>query len=405
MTGFQAAVDRLAGDSSDAAMGAVVAAALDRQLSAEEIAYLAKRLGQSPERLGKLPGPGADIASTGGPSSLSTLLCPLYLRALGTSVAKLSVPGRPAGGLDVLAQIPGYRVNLPPGVASRVLAECGYAHFAAGIEMAPLDAKLFRYRQKAGAQAVVSLAIASILAKKVAVGSDTVGLDIRVGPHGNLGRDWDSAKSSAMLFCEAARELNARAVCFLTDATVPYQRHIGRGEALVALSLLFEGSADSFLTRHDAACFAMAKSLLGAETAPKPLRHQIRRIFLENVVAQGASEAEFERVVRGVRESERLPITAPGDGFLAIDMAALRTALVTGQALGADASAPYPDSCGIELHAMPNDYVVRGELVAALRITPAFRAEVTNVVDAVRRAFSSSPWMGAGRHFEECRLA
>ena len=32
-----------------------------------------------------------DIASTGGPSSLSTLLCPLYLDALGSDVVKLGI--------------------------------------------------------------------------------------------------------------------------------------------------------------------------------------------------------------------------------------------------------------------------------------------------------------------------
>ncbi len=54
----------------------------------------------------------ADVASTGGPSSLSTLLSPLFLRAGGAVVPKLGVPGRPAGGIDCLAQIPGYRTEL-----------------------------------------------------------------------------------------------------------------------------------------------------------------------------------------------------------------------------------------------------------------------------------------------------
>jgi hypothetical protein len=47
----------------------------------------------------------ADVASTGGPSSLSTLLCPLFLRVGGLVVPKLGVPGRPAGGTNMSQSI------------------------------------------------------------------------------------------------------------------------------------------------------------------------------------------------------------------------------------------------------------------------------------------------------------
>lgn len=50
----------------------------------------------------------ADLASTGGPSRLSTLLVLLQLVAAGCRVPTVGVPGRPAGGIDVLATVPGH---------------------------------------------------------------------------------------------------------------------------------------------------------------------------------------------------------------------------------------------------------------------------------------------------------
>ena len=63
-----------------------------------------------------------DIASTGGPSSLSTILTPLILKSLGAEIPKLGVPGRPAGGIDILYQLKGFNINPNPLRSSPELA-------------------------------------------------------------------------------------------------------------------------------------------------------------------------------------------------------------------------------------------------------------------------------------------
>lgn len=188
MSSFRALVDSLALDTPEERAAELVLAARDGAPTEDDLAHLATHLARSGESL-QAPDSthAADIPSTGGPSSLSTLLCPLYLRSMGYVVPKIGVPGRPAGGVDVLAQIPGYRADLTSLEAEKLLRETGYVHLLAADSFAPLDAHLFFLRKRLGAVNVPSLAVASLLSKKLVAGVSVVGLDVRVAPHGNFG--------------------------------------------------------------------------------------------------------------------------------------------------------------------------------------------------------------------------
>lgn len=109
----KAAIDRWIDDARDA------------RLDDGRIAELAHLLAGSGALL-PATGPTADLASTGGPGSLSTLIAPLALASYGLKVPKLGVPGRPAGGVDVLRQIPGYSTRFDESGAMKVLQDCGY---------------------------------------------------------------------------------------------------------------------------------------------------------------------------------------------------------------------------------------------------------------------------------------
>jgi len=254
-----ARVNRLTHDQSTDALKSVIHLFKEKYPSdPEAAAVLANVLAASGKTLQVTSFLTADVASTGGPSSLSTLLSPLYLRAAGLTVPKLGVPGRPAGGIDCLAQIPNYTTCLTTTQVLSVLASGGYAHFLAQGEFAPLDGHMFSLRQSCGAQEIPSLVAASLLAKKIAVDVKIAGLDIRVAAHGNFGHNWAEASRNATLFLTAAEIVGIKAVPVLTDARYLFQPYLGRCESLLAMMDIFNNDANEWLTAHVSTCKSLA---------------------------------------------------------------------------------------------------------------------------------------------------
>lgn len=367
-------IEDLARNPSEEAMASVVASAIGNSWGVAEVGRLAEILARSGNTL-TFPDDiaTADVASTGAPSSLSTLLCPLYLRNLGFQIPKLGVPGRPAGGIDVLAQVPGYKADLN-GVAVRaVLTQCGYAHFLAGPDFAPLDATLFRYRQRSGAQDVPPLAVASILAKKIACGVKSAGLDVRVAPHGNFGGDFATARQTAKLFCLTAKAVGISAVAGLTDARTPYQPYIGRGESLLALRKLIDGSPDQWLLDHADRCLLLAAHVGALHLGQAPLTQEIGKPFLENIAAQGGTEDGFLDKADLIARAARTEIAARQSGFFSLDLASLRSVFLLANAPSNED--PFPDNLGLILRKRPGSFVKNGEVLALVRAMGGLRSD------------------------------
>lgn len=335
------------------------------ELADSHIAELASWLAASGEQVSPQE-KTADLASTGGPASLSTLWAPAALVASGLLVPKLGVPGRPAGGIDVLSQVPGYRVDLDGARARDVLERCGYVHVIAGATFAPADAAMFAYRQRKGAQAIPELAIASLLSKKLAMGVKLVGLEVRVARHGNFGADREEARANSRRFVRVARLLGIEAVSFLTDGTTPQQPYIGRGEALLALSRLFGVEACPWLEHHALACQSWTSVL--TRSAP-PSRLGVTHAFASNILAQGGSIDGFEERAAQVAAAHSRIIPAARHGVVSYDLSQLRAAIL--DARGPDKDLSFSDSAGLILQVMPGTMVRKGQPLLSLRCSDA----------------------------------
>ena len=392
-------IDEFRSTPTDDAMRTVIDRARTSRMSDDDIAYLATTLGTSGNVLSIPNGQSAaDLASTGGPTSLSTLLGPLYLRALGCCVPKLGVPGRPAGGIDSLAQLPGYMVNLTDDQVMACIERCGYAHFLANGDHAPLDARLFQFRRRSGTQSIPELAIASLLSKKVAVGLQRAGLDVRVAPHGNFGGTWQEARRNARRLRNVAAIIGIDMVCFLTDARFPFQPFVGRGESLVALKEIFSGPKDPSLREHARLCFAMACAT--ATYADGDLRSKMaeaEKHFYDNLLAQGSSQDAFDGYVDEVRNGHRFHFVARDHGFLCVRLDQLRDLILRFQSAGAADGRAFPDGMGLVLRKNPGDVVRPGELIGTVRVA---EAQWQSVERQLAEVFMISDTLECGPRFE-----
>jgi len=386
-------IDNLILHSNNVSIDELISYARSPGFSPPEILYLANGLAKSGTIIEnsefKIL---SDIPSTGGPASLSTLICPLFLKIFGNQVLKLGVPGRPAGGIDVLSLIEGYNVNPNLDEVDSWIKESGYVHFLANSEFAPLDRLVFNYRKANNALNIPSLVVASILAKKIAVGVKYVGLDIRVSEFGNFGKTWQEAGENARLFIDVAKLARIKARCFITPGAEPQQPYIGRGEALLALKKIFEDDMSHSLRKHLGHCFSMASSICVNKNKKAIALTLLKDVFAENVRIQKGSMESFNDITDKIQQAHIHSIICSESGFLNIKLEKIREAIVNRQ--GIAGTGIFADPCGIILTAMTNDYVSDGDVLCTFRCSNAekerFEHELTGVFEISPRLIKTS---------------
>ncbi|WP_046756653.1 hypothetical protein [Kordia jejudonensis] len=348
-----------------------------------DIANLANTLAKSGKVLNKEKGI-YDIPSSGGPSSLSTLICPLVLSVYGKKVVKLGVPGRPAGGIDVLAQIEGYKYSLSLTEINNLNSINKYVHFLANDFFTPLDIFLFNYRKKNNSLNIPNLVIASILSKKIAVGVSNVGLDIRVSDFGNFGRTFNEAEANAKKFNKVANLVGIQSKCFITDGNSPQQPYIGRGESLVALKRIFTQSRNSLLKNHFDNCIRMSLSLIDEELIIKEKIVELLEIeFKNNIENQYGSYDSFLNYTEEIESKHKYNLIAESTGFINIDLYIIRSAICEIQ--NKFKSVNFSDPCGIILKVNNGQIINKNEIIATYRCHNDYKLVF---FELIRKAFS-----------------
>jgi pyrimidine-nucleoside phosphorylase len=282
-----------------------------KSTNAAEIASLAEALAKSGEKYNwpKDINPLSDIVSTGGPSSLSTLLCPYIIASAGSFVANITVPGSLAGAVDSLALIKGYKIKLEHEEMIRSLWISRIAHTMTSPKLAPADGYLFELRKQLKKKAVPALVIASLLAKKLAISNPSCLVDIRCGSAGNFGTKTEDCRKNGELLIRVAESLKISVTCVVTDISQPLMPYFGRVDSLHALYLGLLGDlSDPWLSLHIDTCIriaaealkmiGLASSVQAINTAKEiMINGKAKDTFFNNLISQGGSKQYFENIL------------------------------------------------------------------------------------------------------------
>jgi pyrimidine-nucleoside phosphorylase len=379
-----------AGSLGDGPMAAFLMAAVLRGMSCAETASMTRAFVSSGVTvdLGDVGRPVVDKHSTGGVADAVSLVFAPLVAALGLACAKISGRGlgHTGGTIDKLESIPGLGVDLSIDQMRRQAASIGCVIAAQTSALVPTDGMVYALRDATATVASTPLIAASVMSKKLAIGSDLIVLDVKAGS-GAFMADVDAARGLAETCLDLARAEGRRATAAITDMTQPLGTTIGNALEVAEAVDVLHGRRPGRL--HDLAVWFAARSLalLAAVPFAQALERATRALTDGSAVAAFAALVEAQggtaRVVddpAGVLPSApvRLPIDAARTGWVErVDAAAIGAAA---SALGAGRhrkGAPIDPAVGIVLGAKIGDRLEEGEAIGMVH---------ARTQDAARRA-------------------
>ncbi len=165
-----------------------------------------------------LNGPVVDKHSTGGIGDVVSLMLGPMLAACGAYVPMISGRGlgHTGGTLDKLESIPNYNVLPDDNLFKKIAKDCGVAIIGQTSSLAPADKRIYSIRDVTATVESVPMISASILAKKLAEGLDTLIMDVKVGS-GAFMPTYELSQDLAKSIVEIANSAGVKTTAILTD--------------------------------------------------------------------------------------------------------------------------------------------------------------------------------------------
>ncbi|MFD9488096.1 thymidine phosphorylase [Streptomyces sp. NPDC059991] len=353
---------------ADEQMSALAMAILLNGMNRTEIARWTAAMIASGERMNfdALSRPTADKHSTGGVGDKITLPLAPLVAACGAAVPQLSGRGlgHTGGTLDKLESIPGWRALLSNEEMLNVLDTTGAVICAAGDGLAPADKKLYALRDVTGTVEAIPLIASSIMSKKIAEGTGSLVLDVKVGT-GAFMKTIEDARELASTMVALGTDSGVKTVALLTDMSTPLGLTAGNAlEVRESVEVLAGGGPQDVIDLT----LALAREMLDAAG--------IKDADPEKALADGSAMDVWRRMIaaQGGDPDATLPVareqhvvTASRSGVLtrldAYDIGVAAWRLGAGRARKED---PVQAGAGVELHAKPGDTVTAGQPLLTL---------------------------------------
>jgi thymidine phosphorylase len=356
------------GQIADEQMSALLMAIFFRGLSARELAVWTDAMISSGERLdlSSLTAPTVDKHSTGGVGDKVSLVLAPLVASCGAAVPQLSGRGlgHTGGTLDKLESIPGWRASLSNAEILAVLARTGCVICSAGAGLAPADRRLYALRDVTGTVESIPLIASSIMSKKIAEGTGSLVLDVKVGS-GAFMPDIDAARDLARTMVGLGNAHGVRTSALLTRMDTPLGRTVGNAVEVEEAVATLRGEGPADLVAVTLALAAEMLRLAGRDADPATALADGRALetYRAMIAAQGGDPDAPLPVARHVQA-----VTAPSAGWLRrLDARGIG---VASWRLGAGRSRkedPVSFSAGVICLAKPGDPIEAGQPVLELR--------------------------------------
>ncbi len=354
--------DIVSDDLSPAELTAYITASYINALNMDEVEHLTRAMMDTGDRLSFHTHPIVDKHSIGGvPGNKITLLVVPIIAASGLKIPKTSsraITG--AGGtadlMEVLAPVE-FSAN---DVQQMTLKVGGVIVWGGSTNIAPADDRIiiqeYPFRIDARGQM-----LASVMAKKLAVGADLVAIDIPVGRNTKIPSVQEGRKL-AREFIELGDRLNIHVECAITYGESPVGRAIGPSlEVSEALRVLEGANEPNSLIQKSLSIAGMILEMSGKAAQGQGVK------AAADILSSGKALEKMRQIIEcqggdpKVKSGDILPgkyshvVNAPGTGYV-IDFN--NKSLI---ALARAAGAPHDRGAGILLHAKKGARVQEGE--------------------------------------------
>ncbi|WP_040320745.1 thymidine phosphorylase, partial [Aeromicrobium marinum] len=288
---------------ADEQMAALAMAILLNGMDRPEIARWTAAMIASGERMdfSGLSRPTADKHSTGGVGDKITLPLAPLVAACGVAVPQLSGRGlgHTGGTLDKLESIPGWRADLTNAEILAQLDDVGAVICAAGPGLAPADKKLYALRDVTGTVEAIPLIASSIMSKKIAEGTGSLVLDVKVGS-GAFMKEIDQARELAATMVALGQDAGVATVALLTDMSTPLGMTAGNAiEVTESVEVLAGGGPGDVVELT----LALAREMLAAAGRPD--------VDPADALADGRAMDVWRRMVRAQGGDPDAPLARP----------------------------------------------------------------------------------------------
>ena len=389
------------GEIPDYQVSAFLMAVYFNKLNLDETYYLTKAMIDSGDRvdLSEVPGSKVDKHSTGGVGDTVTLVLGPLLASVGLVFAKMSGRGlgHTGGTLDKLESIPGFNINIGGKEFVEILKKSNIAVIGQTENIVPADKLLYALRDATATVDNVSLIASSILSKKIALGTDGLVLDVKVGS-GAFMKDVPSAVELSELMVNLGKKFGRNTKAIITSMNEPLGDAIGNSlEVIEAINILKgkkSGHLKEIALRIGSKLMIMEGLAKTEAEARKVLEGKISdgsaiEKFKEMVELQGGDPSYIDNTDKFKKSSIIKDITSEETGFVksieAIEIGIASRDLGAGRHKKGDV---LDLSAGIYLHKKVGDFVEKGEKIATIYTEK--ENEVAGAIERIKAAYAFS---------------